>query len=242
MDTASLIAQACPKINAMGSAFYFSPETVAKGKEAGLDGFRLYVLGRGGVLGDVEAPVIASAFGWWNGALVAKMWNSARETMSPRDAGRFYMACAHDLGRAKFGNVDGLAEFCVAGEKIMAAVDPAGIALYAGTAAEPLAEDLPARAMQILVALREFRGSVHINAVLASGLTPKVAHYIKRPDMMKSFGYSDDALPVTDSDHEALAAAEKLTDVMVTPAFSALSSDEADVFVNGLSKLEEALK
>ena len=34
----------------IGSAFYFHPDTMARGKELGLDGFRFYVLGRGGVL------------------------------------------------------------------------------------------------------------------------------------------------------------------------------------------------
>ena len=38
----------------IGQAYYFHPDTLARGKELGLDGFRWYMLGRGGVLGDVE--------------------------------------------------------------------------------------------------------------------------------------------------------------------------------------------
>jgi hypothetical protein len=45
-----------------------------------------YFVGRGGVLGDVEAPVVQSAFGYFAPAVVAKMWNGAREKIAPRDA------------------------------------------------------------------------------------------------------------------------------------------------------------
>ena len=79
MTVDELIAQASPIIGAMGSAFYFVPETVAVGKANGLDGFRFYFLGRGGVLGDVEPAVVASAFGYFAPAVVARMWSSARD-------------------------------------------------------------------------------------------------------------------------------------------------------------------
>ena len=50
----------------IGASFYFDPDTLARGKELGLDGFRFYVLGRGGVLGDVEPDVVRSAFGYFH--------------------------------------------------------------------------------------------------------------------------------------------------------------------------------
>jgi len=61
----------------VGAAFYFHPDTMARGKELGLDGFRFYALGRGGVLGDVEAGVVHSAFGYFNPSMVARLWDSA---------------------------------------------------------------------------------------------------------------------------------------------------------------------
>ena len=57
MTPTELVQAACPKIGSLGGAFYFDKETLAKGKELGLDGFRFYFLGRGGVLGDVEPRV-----------------------------------------------------------------------------------------------------------------------------------------------------------------------------------------
>jgi hypothetical protein len=70
MFAQELINATSPTIGKAGSAFYFHPSTLARGKEVGLDGFRFYMLGRGGVLGDVESDVVASAFGtstglWW---------------------------------------------------------------------------------------------------------------------------------------------------------------------------------
>ncbi len=237
--TAALMAAACPDINKYGSAFYFTPETVGVGKEHGLDGFRFYFLGRGGVLGDVEAPVVASAFGWWDPALVAKMWNTSRDKMAPREAGRIYLKCAQDHGRARLANVDGLQEFCTGAQQIIAATNPAGLALYAGLAAEPLADDLPGQAMQLLATLRELRGSAHIMAVLASGLEPKLAHAIKRPDMVKSFGYGEDPIPFTDAQKAQLEAAEAITDRLVAPSFDAVS--DAPSFLKGLANICAAL-
>ena len=38
MSPDDLVHAACPPIASLGSAFYFKPETLAKGKEHGLDG------------------------------------------------------------------------------------------------------------------------------------------------------------------------------------------------------------
>ena len=89
----------CPTIGSLGSGFYFSPETLAVGKEMGLDGLRWYILGRGGVLGNVEAPVVSAAFGYFNPSLIDKMWNSARAVIEPRTAGARYHLCAAEHGR-----------------------------------------------------------------------------------------------------------------------------------------------
>jgi len=127
----------------VGSAFYFHPDTLATGKASGLDGFRFYFVGRGGVLGDVEADVVHSAFGYFEPALFATMWNSAKEIIPARDGARLYMGCNHALGRAKLADVAGLDAFCEAAGAVNDAIDPTGLALYAVVAAEPVPDDLP---------------------------------------------------------------------------------------------------
>jgi hypothetical protein len=241
MNPDDLVHAACPPIAKLGSAFYFQPETLAKGKEHGIDGFRFYMLGRGGVLGDVESPVIASAFGNYHPAMIERLWTSARQKMSPRDAGRLYLECCRDFGRSRLSEIPDLDAFCAAADAINTAADPAGLALYAGVSSEPLPDDLPARAMQLITVLREFRGSAHLAAVIASGVAPRVAHYLKRPNDYATFGWGDEPPVVTDEDRANYESAEALTDRMVRSAYSAVDESGANALVAGLTAIAPAL-
>lgn len=242
MSAQDLIEATHPTIGSAGAAFYFNPDTLAKGKELGLDGFRFYMLGRGGVLGDVESDVVASAFGYFNRGLVAKIWTTAKErsACSPRETARAYMACCADLGRAKLADVEGLDAFCAAAENVIEAADPAGLSLYAGIAAEPRAEDLPGRALQQVAVLRELRGSAHLVAIVASGVAPEVAHAIKRPNDVGTFGW-DPAPEITDTDRANLDAAETLTDKLILSAYQALDDADSAAFLAGTKAIGAAL-
>ena len=79
MDPRETIAAIAPKTADIGSAFYFHPDTVATAKSLGLDGFRMYFLGRGGVLGDVEPAVVSSAFG--SGAVRSSLSSGTRSSI-----------------------------------------------------------------------------------------------------------------------------------------------------------------
>ncbi len=223
----------------VGSAFYFHPDTLAKGKSLGLDGMRFYLLGRGGVLGDVEPQVVASAFGYFNPGLIAKLWNTAKEKLDPREAGRVYHECCAEIGRQKLEGVEGLDAYCDAAEAVIAAAHPAALALFAGIAAEPLADDLPGRAAQVTAVLRELRGSAHLVAVLASGLEPSVAHAIKRPDMIAGFGY-ETAPDIAEDDPAKLDAAEVLTDQLLMPAYSAVTDEQRAALATGIEAIAAA--
>lgn len=243
MTTDELVARASPAIGRLGWAFYFVPETAAAGERLGLDMLTFYFLGRGGVLGDAEAPVVVSAFGYFRPELVADRWDAGRKVVSPRDAGRAFMACCHDFGRRTFAGVDGLGAFCDAAGAVVDAAPRAGLALFAATAAEPLADDLPARAMQLVATLREFRGSAHLLAVIASGVEPRLAHCAQHPDMVEPFGWTaDDVAAVTEADRVRLADAEALTDRLVLPSFAVLDEDGRSAMVEGLAAMKAALK
>jgi hypothetical protein len=242
--TKELIEWACPRINQIGAAFYFTPETVAVGRTLGLDGFRYYFLGRGGVLGDVDWPVVLSAFGYFKPALVEKMWTTARNRHPARDAARTYMECCADFGRARLADTDGLGALCEAATAVNTAAleDPSGLTLWAGMTGLSLAEDLPARAMQLIAVLRELRGSVHLVAVVASGVPTPVAHRIRRPDDLAMFGWADGEIAVpTAADRSNLLAADALTDRLVGRAYGALDDDGAAALVHGLDGIEAAL-
>jgi len=242
MTPEELVSQACPKIGSLGSAFYFAPETVTAGEAIGLDVFQFYFLGRGGVLGDVEPRVVTSAFGYFNPSLVETMWNAGRAKVQPRDAGRAHLEACRAFGRARLGELPGLDAFCQAAEAVNDAADPAGLALYAGISAEPLPEDLPGRAMQLVAVLREYRGSVHLLAVLASGLEPKVAHYLRRPSDLGLFGWPTDHPPeVTEAERRALAEADALTDRLVLRAYGVLDEGGRQALLDGLVAMEGAI-
>lgn len=243
MTPEELVAAASPDIRDLGWAFYFVPETGAMAEELGLDMFRFYFLGRGGVLGDVEATVVASAFGYFEPGLVGRMWESAKEVLSPREAGRAYHLASAEHGRRRLSSVEGLERFCAAAEQVNDAADPVALPLYAGIRSEPLVDDLPGRSMQLLTVLRELRGSAHLLAVRAVGLDARTAHWIARPGDIAMFGWSeDDPPPVTDEARSLLEAAETMTDRLVVPSFAVLDDRGQQDLLTGLERIGAALR
>lgn len=234
------IMRATDAIGTIGAAFYFHPDTLARGKEHGLSGMRFYAVGRGGVLGDVDASVIGSAFGYFHPDLLAKWWDQGCERMSPRDAARLYHECAHGLGRSKLTDVEGLDDFVAAVTAIIDSVEGASLPLFAGVRAEPVPDDAPAAALHQAMVLRELRGSVHLLCIVAEGLDTSVAHAIKRPDDVAMFGYEEPPV-VTDADREAWARAESATDRLLTPAYAALTDDQTEALVAGTAAIAAAL-
>jgi hypothetical protein len=229
------------KTGDIGASFYFVPETVARGKELGIDGFRFYFLGRGGVLGDVDSAVVRSAFGYFHPRLLGRMWDTAREKVEPRLAAREYIACAHAHGRRQFSDVDGLDAYVEAAAQVIGAVDGGAMALFAGVRAEPVPDDAPAAAIHQAMVLREMRGSAHLAAITAVGLSTDVAHAIKRPDDVELFGYKDEPPVVTDEARRLHDRAEQLTDEALVGAFATLSPAQAEALIAGTDAMHAAL-
>jgi hypothetical protein len=239
---AELVARTAGPVGRYGAAYYFTEETLARGAALGLDLMGFYALGRGGVLGDVEASVVSSAFGYFEPSLVQRIWDAGRKAVAPRAAARAMLECGHLFGRQRFGDAGDLAGFCTAAETVVAAADPAGLALFAGVAAEPLPEDPPARAMQLLTVLRELRGSTHLLAVVASGLSPRVAHYMGRPDFFAAFGWGEADVPaVGDDERAAYGAALALTDRLLLAPYGVLDERAAADLVDGVERMAGAL-
>lgn len=242
MTPLELVRQACPIINDTGWAYYFTPETQAKGAELGLKGPMFYFAGRGGVLGDCDADVVTAAFGYFNPAVVRRAWESATAIRPAREIGRAHFECCAALGRQKLGGVANLAAFVDAADAVNRAAEPDGLALYAAFKAEPMASDLEGRAMQLVAILREFRGSAHLIAVRASGLTTKQAHFSKRPYDVAMFGWTpEDAPALGDDVTRRMKAAEDLTDELVLPAYSVLDASAAQALLDGAQAIKRAV-
>ena len=242
MSKEDFVREACPLIGNSGWAYYFAPHTQAKGAELGLVGMEFYVAGRGGPLGDCDGAALASAFGYFNPAVSGGAWESAKAKVSPRVAGKAHLECCAEHGRNKLSDIAGLAAFVAAADAVNNAADPDGLTLYAAIKTEPLVSDLPGRAMQLVTVLREFRGSAHLLALRAMGIDSKTAHFVKRPNDVKMFGWTEADAPVIDDDLRArMVAAEELTDKLVAPAYGVLNAQERKDFLAGAQAIAAAL-
>lgn len=236
----TLIAIAGPTGD-IGAHFYFHPATVAAGRELGLDSFKFYVLGRGGVLGDVPAAVMSSAFGYFNPATIGPQWDKARAIVSPPVAAQAAFDECGKRGSEALSAIDGLEAYVEAADIVIDHANIAGLPLFAGIAQMTCAvDDIAARAMQKAAVLRELRGSVHLCAVLASGLTDAQAHAIQRPGDVASFGWEE--APELPIDAQArMDAAEELTNTMLERAFLALTGAQSDALVAGTRAIHAAI-
>ena len=243
MTNEELVNTVCPILNDNGWKYYFTPNAIEVSKSMGLKGMEFYVAGRGGCMGDCEGSVVAAAFGYFNPVIINAAWNLATAKQPARVIGDAHYEVAAHLGREKLTDLPGLTEFTAAMEKVFNAADPDGFALFAAFKSMPLAEDTPGRAMQLAASLREFRGSAHLIAIRAVGLTSKHAHYVKRPNDVKGFGWGEDDAPVVDDAVRALMVeAEKLTDALCIPAYAVLNDAERKALVDGTKAFEAALK
>jgi len=242
MQTEALVSTASPIIGGIGGMYFFTPSTLARGKELGLDGMRFYYLGRGAPLGDVEWQVVASAFGFFAPRLVDKFWNSARLILPAKEAAPVYRECAAQFGRENFGAVEGLEQFCAAAELIIGSADPTGLPLFAAQLSLPLAEDLPGRASQLATILREHRGQAHIASVVAVGLEPRISAALGDQTSWKFHGWTvDDGPEPSDADRRRRLEAEELTDRVINKAFGVLTEDEGEALLTGLRGMQAAM-
>lgn len=241
MTADEFVTAVSPLIGEQGARYYFTPTTLGRGAEFGLDLGQWYAVGRGGVLGSVPASVVRAAFGYFNPAFIDRVWTSATDKIDPLTAAREHFLCAALCGREYLSEVPGLETFAANADKVLAAADADGLALFAGFATLSLVDDLPGRVLQQIVVLREYRGSAHLAALRCVGLASKTAHFAKRPEAGRMFGYAADDVPtITEGDRRALVEAEALTDRAIRSAWEAIDAADRDQFVETLSDIKAA--
>lgn len=247
LTSTELVEKTAAVIGEMGARYMLHPETAAIGTAAGYEnGWAWYFAGRGGVLGDVDADVVTSAFGFFGAGMIRMMWETGLKTEPARAAGRRYAAACAEFGRKRLQGVAGLDRFNELSERVTNALDPSGVTLLAGLRAEPAPADAAGRAYWNICLLREWRGSEHIVAVRASGLTPAQAVLTNYPDLAtgikeanrRGFGEGHpDATPLLDRRRKA----EQLTTELQAAGYEVLSAEERAEFAELVSTIKDAL-
>ncbi|WP_327086471.1 hypothetical protein OIE66_29590 [Nonomuraea sp. NBC_01738] len=228
-------------IGQAGGGFMVSREAKAACEEYGLGPRELYFRGRFGVLGECDADVVTSVAVFFPHEHVKESWDGGRK-LSVEQAVEVYTRICHEWGQRKLGGFDGCARLAELLETVAVGASSVGAPLFAGWRAVPLPGDPVARVTQLLHVVRELRGGLHANAVLAAGLHPLEATLAATHDGTP-FGHSTGEMiakffrwpePYTQPGPEVVARraqVEEVTDTLLAPAFSVLNSDESDELI-----------
>lgn len=96
-----------PQINDVGGRFMLHLDTLAIGTQAGYpNGYAWYITGRGGVLGDADADVVAATFAFFNPQTVRKMWQAGIAVEGARRSGTRYATACAAWGRQRLHGVE----------------------------------------------------------------------------------------------------------------------------------------
>lgn len=195
----------------IGAAHYFDPIARSGAESIGLDLFRFYFCGRGGVLGSVDSSVVQSAFGYFNPELLHKMWSTGGERCDVETAAATQLQVAYDIGARDLDGLEGLQSATQALVEVTSSIDSAALGLFAGFQRWELPTDPVAAWMHQVIVMRELRGSVHLAALGAHGVPGRIAHQIKRPNDGEMFGWPEPT-EITDQLRQSYEDSQALTD------------------------------
>jgi hypothetical protein len=235
----SAAAAAAGPVEAAGATWMLHPEQFAATEAAGYPHpFAGYFAGRGGVLGEVEAPIVESVFFVFPAPLVEQMWSMGRPVHGARGGAELYFGQAAEWARKHLAGLDGLDRLAELGERVIAAAPRGGLPLFTGWNSLPRVEDPAGHAFQVILILRELRGSIHLAAVAAAGITPQEAHMLnKGEEYCRFFGWEGD-MPEVEHLKAARDAVEEQTNQRCAAIMAAaLSPEEAQE----LTRLVEAV-
>lgn len=239
MDPIKAAEASGPVIVGLPAGFMLDGATYVRGGELGFDGIDFYVVGRGGVLGEVDGMVVAAAFVFFHPPTIVERWDRGRAVMAPTEAAQAFASCLDrwaDEHLADGIDYERLAELEV---KLIAAASPAGAPLAAAWAVVPEPEEPKALALHRMNVLREWRGAIHGAGVVASAMEPLDAVMVRTPGMAGLFGWPEPH-PDPAGHKSQWAEVEAATDRTAGRAFSRLDPVERDELVALLLAAREA--
>ncbi|WP_419928351.1 SCO6745 family protein [Candidatus Poriferisocius sp.] len=226
MTPEEVAAATATPVGALGRDFFFSDVVRETMAEHGFTGLPGYVGARGGVLGDVSADVVVSAFALFNPAIVELGWNQTKEQGSPSDAAAAFTVGLSRWASGTFAHLDGLDEFAAAARTVFDATVPMSQALYAGWRAMPVPDDPAAATALALHILRELRFGFHIHALSAVGMTPLEAVVARSgPQQAQLFGWSE-PFPDPESLKARHKQAEETTSARMNEVYESIDASQ----------------
>ena len=193
MNTSKATSDIGAAVGEVGSIFMLHPETFAGSIAVGYaNPLAGYVAGRGGVLGETTGATVAAVFAIFEPTMTAALWDEGVAVRGAAGASSMYWGQLAEFGRAFLAGAEGLGRIAELGEEVIAATPTPGLPMFTGWCAMPLAEDAPARAIQVMFVLRELRGDVHLNVLTVSGVTPVEAHMLGHDEnYTRMFGWPE---------------------------------------------------
>jgi hypothetical protein len=224
--------------------FMLHPQTMQRSLEAGFpDPFAAYFAGRGGVLGDATADTVNSVFFVFAPNMLRTSWNKGVAVMGAAAAAAWYWDETARFGREHLAGLDGVDRLASLGERAAVAAGGTNLPLFEGWRAMPLADDAPARALQVMFVLRELRAGLHFNALTVAGIGPVEAHMLnKGPSSAAFMGWQE---PYADGagKQELFADAEAATNRRMAEVYAAaLTSAETQEFAQLSADARRAVK
>ena len=216
--------------------FMTDSATYARGVELGFEGADFYFAGRGGVLGDTPADVVAAAMVFFAPDAVRAAWERSGHVLPRRQTAEEWARCAHAYAAAHLpssGNDERLAELL---GTIIDQSSPALAPLFAGWRSLPEPAGMKELVIHRLNALRELRGGLHAAAVTTVGLTPLEAIAVRAPRVAVIAGWTS-PLPEPEPVRDRWTLAEARTDRMLGHHFAVLDAEERAELVALLNEL-----
>lgn len=228
------------RINQRGSDLFFDELAIKYGAEQGVDNFLvLYGAGRAGVMGDVTAAQVVSAFAFFEPGLVQKMWSSMDPAVKPSAVAEVFAAALAAAARERWDE-EAAAGVARIGRKVADSVTPLGMPLFAGWRDMAVPDDPIGAAAVTVMTLRELRGDIHVQSIAASGVGPLEADFFTRGEQGVQLHGWKPPYPEVGQHADAMAAAHASTSRRMGDIYAAaLDPAELDALDDAVRQLRK---
>ncbi len=245
MNSVEISEALAAPIQDIGMQYYFDAGTGERATPLGLNQFQFYGLGRGGVLGNVDAATVTDVFYFFHRRSIDFLYGSGLSVCEPTVAAAAHLEAAYAYGDAKFASIDESVHqaFVDAVGAVIAGVPKGLYPIFDGYRAFFPADTLRHSSYLGTILLRELRGGVHTEAVKELGLTGAEACFVGVEGIFAMHGYNEADTP---NDVERIASLKEQAEVMTTAAeaayFAVLSDSQRDDLLAATTAMAELLR